>query len=284
MNATRLLAVALTASGICAATPAAAWGPNGHAIVADIAELHLTPAARQQVRELLGSEGHTRLDDVSSWADDWRPSHPQTAPWHFVDIPLNAATFDADRDCAGGNCVTAKIVDYAKVLADKSAPVAQRTEALKFIVHFVGDVHQPLHCEDNDDRGGNSVNVTFFGHRKNLHSVWDDGLLEQATGLRTTMPGYKIDHEAAQTAALNMDGTIAPGDAAQWAPAGLASSLPTVTITWANESHALARPAYDKMIGTRLNEDYEDAEWPVVRAQLERGGIRLAELLNEILQ
>ena len=138
------LAIAVASSG-----PAKAWGPEGHAIVADIAEAHLTPAAATQVSNLLSLDGHHRLDEVASWADEIRPQRRDTASWHFVDIPLAAPNYDATRDCANGNCVVAKIVDFTVVLANPTADQHARLEALKWVVHFVGDIHQPMHAEED---------------------------------------------------------------------------------------------------------------------------------------
>src|SRR2546421_7487986 len=103
------VALLLFGTVIFAGGPAQAWGPEGHAIIAQIAELRLTAAARTQVAQLLSQEGHQHLDEVASWADAIRPSHPQTGPWHFVDIPIKEAAYLAARDCAGGNCVVVQI-------------------------------------------------------------------------------------------------------------------------------------------------------------------------------
>src|SRR5437763_7905713 len=124
---------------------AGAWGPEGHAIIAEIAELRLEPLVRSQVVQLLRLEGLRHLDQVASWPDAVRPSRPETAPWHFVDIPLTAPAYDAARDCVGGNCVVFQIQRFASILGDRTALPQARLEALKFLVHFAGDIHQPLH-------------------------------------------------------------------------------------------------------------------------------------------
>lgn len=277
---TRIVAIVLLVLG----PSALAWGPNGHAIVADIAEAHLTTNAAQQVKQLLALEGKSSLDQIASWADDYRPTHPETGPWHFVDIPLQAAGFDESRDCAGGNCVVDKIVTFAELLKNPSASDAERLQALKFVVHFVGDVHQPLHCEDDNDKGGNGVKITFYGRSTNFHAIWDEGIIEEATGLRTPMPGYRIEPVAVRAEAETLDKTVTASEAAHWASPGMLSHLPETVIAWANESHGLAQAAYKaKGDDTHLGDTYEKEEWPVVEIQLERAGIRLAELLNELL-
>jgi len=119
--------VAGVAIGILGGVPKAfAWGPEGHAIIADIAEAHLTTAAQLQVTQLLALEKHNHLDQVSSWPDEVRAQRREAAPWHFVDIPLDATSYDAARDCGGGNYAVAKIVDFEKILANKSASPQER--------------------------------------------------------------------------------------------------------------------------------------------------------------
>lgn len=147
--------------GALAPSHAQAWGSEGHRVVAEIAEQYLEPATRDQVRALLAIENATSLAAVSTWADQVRPQRRVTAPWHYVDIQVGDAKYDAPRDCPANNCLIAKIDEFTKVLADRSAAPTLRLEALKFVVHFIGDLHQPFHVADNHDRGGNEVIVTF---------------------------------------------------------------------------------------------------------------------------
>jgi hypothetical protein len=161
MRALHLIAAAVLA--YAAPTGAFAWGVEGHAIVADIAEARLTPAAKAQVVSMLSGENHTRLDEISSWADEVRNQKPKTASWHFVDVPFDAPGYDPSRDCADGNCVVRQIIDFTAVLGNNSATPTDRFEALKWVVHFVGDIHQPLHAEDDKDRGGNDVSFPRKG-------------------------------------------------------------------------------------------------------------------------
>ena len=134
------------------ATPALAWRPEGHKVVALIAMRHTTPEASAEARRLLAIDGAPDIAAIASWADDYRRSHLRTGPWHFVDIPLDAPGYDAARDCPRGACVVARITMFAAALADRSRPDVEREVALKFVVHLVGDVHQPLHDEDHADR------------------------------------------------------------------------------------------------------------------------------------
>jgi hypothetical protein len=277
-------AVALMAAPLVP-SPALAWGPAGHAIVADIAEARLSPTAREQVRQVLATEESTTLDQVASWGDDYRATHPETSPWHDVAIPLGNKEFSEKRDCARGDCVVTKIVAFARVLADKSAQPADRAQALKFLVELVADAQQPLHCADNADHDGEDVKISFYGAPMSFRAVWDEGIIGHETKLRTKMPGYRVDRAAARAVAQRLDGTITAAQAAQWAPKGLAEHLHDGAVGWANEAHLLAQSAYDaKGTSTRLGGAFDHDQWPVVQMQLERGGVRLAELLNEILQ
>jgi hypothetical protein len=283
----RSVAVGSILTSLVFAAPALASGPEGHAIVADIAEAHLTPAAISQVMQLLAQEGHSHLDEISSWADDVRTQRPETAPWHFVDIPLEATGYDAGRDCKNDDCVVARIGSFEKVLADKSAMPNDRREALKWVVHFVGDVHQPLHAEDHDDRGGNEIHLSYFKKSTNLHAVWDGKIIEQALNL-SLGPNYSYDHDAVRAAASKLDGAIADVDRTKWAPANLTGDLDQAVIAWANDSHVLAQTvAYPDLPASRRgdwSDMYQQEAWPVVQSQLEHAGTRLAELLNEALR
>jgi hypothetical protein len=166
----RRLAIVLIVATLVPAQ-AFAWGSEGHRIIAEIAEQHLQPETARQIRDLLAIENETSLAHVANWADQIRPQRPETASWHFVDIPITAPGYDRSRDCAGDNCVVAKIDQFTDELRNPALAPRQRLEALKFVVHFVGDLHQPLHASDNNDRGGNEVHVTFQGHRTNLRLI-----------------------------------------------------------------------------------------------------------------
>lgn len=272
------------------AFPALAWGPEGHGIVADIAQRHLTPAALREVRRLLALEGKENLDQVSSWADDYRQDHRSTGPWHYVDIPLDASGYDAARDCPRGNCVVAKLPHFVHVLADRSATPEQRLVALKWVVHLVGDIHQPLHNEDHDDKGGNTVQLVYFGTPTNLHRIWDTAIIEHALGLHM-QPDFSFDHAATRAAAVRMDGSIDTAMRERWSPPHPDTSIEAAAVRWSDHAHALARTvAYADLPSRRQrrrdkgwSEAYQQRTWPVVRTQLEAAGVRLADVLNGAL-
>ena len=160
---------------IWSSLPAFAWGPEGHSLVARLAAAHLTPQATARVAEVLG-QGNT-MQSIASWADQIRRERLVTGPWHYVDIPIDKPHLDMTRDCPKGDCVIAKIEEFQRTVVDPAATPVQRREALLFLIHFVGDMHQPLHCSDNKDKGGNDVKLDLFGRPTNLHSAWDGGLL-----------------------------------------------------------------------------------------------------------
>jgi hypothetical protein len=250
---------------------ALAWGYEAHRVIAEIAEQFLAPQTAHQVRELLAIENVTTLADVSTWADEIRQQRPETGPWHYVNIPValptgEPAAYDAARDCPQGACVVAKIEQFEHVLSDQEVPERQRLEALKYIVHFVGDAHQPLHVSNDHDRGGNNVAIIFRGLPTNLHAVWDSGIIA---------PAIKGDERAY---ALQLVQHITEEQHQRWSEGTL--------ISWVNEGHEIAaRTIYGELphSGT-LPDDYETKALPIVNEQLERAGVRLATVLNACLQ
>lgn len=162
---------------------ALAWGPNGHRIVAKLAEDQLDARARLKVRPLLAVLGVDSLTDIATWADEMRADPSQrefsraTSRLHFVNFTDSRCHYDPPAICANGRCVVAAINRYASVLGDRSAPDRKRAEALRYLVHFVGDAHQPLHASYRDDRGGNNYQVRFHGKGSNLHSIWDSKII-----------------------------------------------------------------------------------------------------------
>lgn len=159
---------------------ARAWGTEGHRVIAAAALPLLSPSAKAQVDRLLALEPGATLVSISTWADDSRT--PATAKWHYVNLARDSGCrYDARRDCAEGACVVGAIERQAAVLAS-NAPDDVRLDALKYVVHFVADVHQPLHAGFADDRGGNSTQLQAFGRGTNLHALWDTGLIEQWPG------------------------------------------------------------------------------------------------------
>jgi hypothetical protein len=251
---------------IAGSLPTFAWGPEGHSLVARIADAQLTAAARARVAAILGP--NTTMASVSSWADEARRSRADTAPWHYIDIPIDQPHLDMARDCPKGDCVIAKIEEFRKALNDPALTPDQRREDLMFLIHFIGDMHQPLHSADNKDRGGNDVPVEFFGKRTNLHSVWDSGLLSRM-GSQERLFGRLL--------------TESESHAKKW-------SKGTVE-DWAEESHKAAQkvvygrlPKVAPGTPVPIGAAYEKKADPLIRAQLEKAGARLAAVLNQALK
>jgi len=280
---------------VSAASPSFAWWEDGHIIVAKIAEKHLSKEAQTGIRELLdGPEGERAISDsrMCNWADLIRGSgqlnrkYPKNDTWHYINIELQQKRDDSWKADEKGNDVIGAIERFKKVLADTKADKQDRKEALLFLVHFVGDMHQPLHTGNReDDRGGNQQPIESiivngkaakdnFGKPHNLHKVWDGHLVDAIRG------GLTVNDFATR---LNDEMTDDERDA--WKKG-------TVT-DWVWDSHQITLdrvykftdgtdlPARDKPAAALTEENYMKANEKFVRPQLKKGGIRLATVLNE---
>jgi hypothetical protein len=258
----RLLAALVSLLLVFPSPSAWAWGNEGHRIIADIAWDHLDPAAQAKLRPFLGEYN---LASISVWPDDIRKDRPKTGPWHYVDISPDSSGYQAARDCPHDNCVVAQIDRFAKIVGDPQQPFAERSEALKFLVHFVGDLSQPMHAT-GEARGGNDIPVTVFGSTQcgdypcNLHAVWDSELIAH-TGMT----------ELAYAARLK---TMIAQDHLQAGPIDPAA--------WANGSLQLAKQAWVQP-QSQIDQAYYEREHAVVDRQLALAGLRLAAILNQEL-
>jgi hypothetical protein len=255
----------LTVAALTPARPALAWGKLGHRIVALVAEGRLTPSSKAQVEAILDGES---LADASTWADEHKLAVRRSAGWHYVNVPIQSSGYDASF-CPHDDCVVARISEFSRVLADRSASPDRRLLALRFVVHLVADVHQPVHVGDNGDRGGNDLQLRFYRRGTNLHKLWDRDLLEQ----------FSTDED---TWARSVEAIVRPDDQKAWCGGSPAD--------WANESLAVAKLAYagftgsDPMTsGTKLGAEYEAAALPLVRQRLARAAVRLACVLDHAL-
>ena len=304
---------------VLGATPRAAWswGCAGHVIVARIAEWHLGAHARERVADILAKNpidpalprycpriAGDRFADGATWADDVREQRPETAEWHYLDIPRGAATGDVARYCPPGGCVTRAIVaQLAKLRAHVAG--AKKAEALRYVVHFVGDVHQPLHCTTNGDRGGNCVPVAYFGsapkltdpaqgkYTPNLHQVWDSRVIEAELAARHRTPGElasAIDCRFATQIAAWMAAAPDPEawarDAQQKAEDVVYGKLPAAVpvATTADPHTCKDGDVTQRMLGLHLalEQPYQDAAFAVIEEQLAKAGARLAAELNRV--
>jgi hypothetical protein len=329
----RLLIAAIFIAFICsvAVTPQArAWGCEGHQTIGLIAEKHLDPNALAMVDKILKDNpidpqlkrfcqpvSTDLIADAATWADDYRSDHPETEGWHFFDIPRGAKRQDIDKYClASTSCITAQLTAQIAILKDPHADPTAKANALRFVIHFAGDIHQPLHCTTNSDQGGNCVPVTFFGaapepktivsknpgppyiphnviaYYPNLHQAWDSRILGRFS------QGQTVDQLAAQ-----LDQQF-KSKIATWQSEGMMFD------DWAWESHELAeKVSYGDLpvlipieasavvnscvdnnniaermlkLNEQLGDDYQNDATPVIQEQLAKAGIRLSMILNQI--
>ena len=288
----------LAAAGLATPAVSFAWGDMGHQIVATLAYPRLTPKARKAVDALLAKDKDplTQPDFVSraTWADKYRDSdrsttqvhYKATHQWHFVDIEvdggsLQQACFDRPPLPAGTPasqgpakaCVVDKLEEFKKELADPATPAAEKTLALKFIMHFVGDIHQPLHAADRHDGGGNAlaIEVVPSTWQSNLHSYWDTQLVKKMG--------------AGPAAAAAVGKLITTQSAAKWSTGSIED--------WAAESNAQAKSTAYNFTGEKsfvddhgsagelLDPKYEARALPVAKEALAKAAVRLSNLLND---
>ena len=277
---------------------ARAWGPEGHAVVGDVAASLLTPAAKRQVKSILGDR---RLGDyeVACWPDEIRGSqeyekyYPKNGLWHFVDFNVSER-YDDDFELklpGDGNDVVTQVGRWQKELASTGTPMPRRRDALRFLVHFVGDMHQPMHCAYRyGDMGGNMIPVNSFKGRNysygpgsemeysaSIHGVWDEFMVHELMAGRTRAAFAKSMREG-----------LGPEQILKWTRGA--------PYDWAVDSYWRARKeAYRWANGENLpfkwsgpgmdltGENYIDARLPMAQEQLRKAGVRLAHLLNEAL-
>jgi hypothetical protein len=242
------------------------WGVTGHRTIGKIAENHLSPNAKAAVKDLLGGES---LADVSTWADEVRgeAAYRSTGPWHYINVPLGLSYPDfqkAVEEMADKNIFTA-LQDQEKIVTDKTAPRDRRVEALKFIVHFVGDSHQPMHVSRAEDKGGNTIQLNYDGQGTNLHSLWDTKLIEHEGGDYLQL-AEKTDHAS-------------PAQIKQW------QSDPMIKWVW--ESYQVSTKLYaevDAMKSRSIDDRYYESHIGIIHERLEMAGIRLAGVLNTLFK
>lgn len=281
----RISLLALLAVCWLAPQPALAWGPRGHRLVALIAEKRLTATAPQALsfaKKLLRTTNAPNtnceataparsLADVASLPDDFRQIELAlvTRDWHFVNIDIANPTYDESRDCPSGDCVVRRIARMRELLKDRSRAACDRESALIYLVHFVGDVHQPFHtgfgrlANGDPDLGGNRVKVTIDGQQRNLHSVWDTTLIER----QNRSDQQWVKHLMKDVLGDRDPETLARGE----------------VIDWTNESHEMATQRHVED-GTTLDAVYIKESTMDVDERLLVAGLRLARLIEEALK
>ena len=246
---------------------ALAWGAQGHRLVARIAEPNLHPATKAEIDRLLAAEPGASLSSIAPWADQLRGNDPdlgkRSAGWHYVNMAEDDCAFSPPKHCPNGNCVVGALQEQSALLANRQLSDVERLQALKFVVHLVGDLHQPLHAGYGHDRGGNNYQLQFNGRGTNLHSVWDSGMF--------------------YTLQLNDDRFLQRLQALPAPARTRAPDLQRDPALWAEQTCRIATRKGLYPSGHKIDERYTATWEPVAEAQLRLGGEQLAVLLNQLL-
>jgi hypothetical protein len=249
----RLLLVFLTVSPVVVF----AWGSEGHQVIAQLAESQLTPKTKAEVQRLLAFEPSSTLASISTWADETR--NGRTAKWHYVNFSRGDCNYVKERDCPDGQCLVEAVNAQTKILSSASAPDQSKLIALKYVVHLVGDLHQPLHAGFADDRGGNQYQVQAFGRGTNLHALWDTGLVQASIA------------GDVQSFVRSLAASPVPDAAKETDPARIAE-----------ESCRIAQdPGFYP--SRKVRQGYLQAAGATIETRLRLGGARLARVLSGVL-
>lgn len=270
------------------ATPAMAWWEYGHGAVGRIAYLSIAPQTRAEVDRLLrlGALLETPtcpiapIENAAYWPDcikNLGERFSYASPWHYQNVDI-CRPFDLRAPCADGNCVSAQIERQVRLLADRRVPVRERVMALAFLVHFVGDLHQPMHAGDHDDLGGNRVPVVWgiIAGRTNLHSAWDGYFADRGISQPPAGPGGILSELTPEDRAAMPLGTIEYWSRESWEASREFAYGSLFADPCADRPRDAPRPVITEELVERLI--------PVVRRQVARGGLRLARLLDEAFQ
>jgi|TARA_B110000908_G_C10121281_1_gene387722 hypothetical protein len=234
------------------------WGQNGHRVTGEIATQHLTKSAKRKIDKLLKGQS---LAFVSTFADEIKSDrkYREFSAWHYVNMGLEES-YEAAEKNPKGDLVTA-IAKCISVLKDPNSKESDKVFYLKMLVHFVGDLHQPMHIGQKEDRGGNRIKVEWFGQGTNLHSVWDTKMIE----------------------AWNMSYIELANNAKDLSKNQLKAMQKGSVEDWVNEVHEITKELYSSVKeGENLRYRYSYDHFGTVRNQLQRGGVRLAKILNDI--
>ncbi|KAF2012642.1 hypothetical protein BU24DRAFT_494606 [Aaosphaeria arxii CBS 175.79] len=266
-----------------------AWGTLGHTTVAIIAQQLVDKKTASLAQHLLNDTSSNYLAHIATWADSYRkePEGEFSSPLHYIDAldqPPKSCNVDYERDCPEEGCIVSAIANYTSRVQAKSHKISlvERQKALKWIVHFIGDIHQPLHVE-NLEIGGNLINVTFDGKAANLHHIWDTEIPEKLIG------GYALEDSTRW--ATTLVGEIKNGSYAHYSKKWLRGidkhdSIETAMV-WARDSNSyvcstVVPDGADAVRDHELGGAYYDKAIPVVQLQVAKAGYRLAAWLNII--
>jgi len=267
------------------------WGPTGHITVATIAQALLGDNASEQVLKLL-PDNDGQLAQIANWADEVKdePAYEWSKPLHYINTPEWKCDYERSRDCISDGetnfCVDTAIQNYTNRVQDSSIGFDQQNEALKFLTHFVGDIHQPLHVGFLQDEGGNTLYGYFLSASTSLHDVWDTHIIDELIaknfgGNSTALPAFLL--QQIQSGAYENNATM-------WQQCADKTTDNACSPEWAMESVGFAcNYSYVEADGKThiqnnfdLQIDYYERNFPIVELQLAKGGVRLANVLNLI--
>ena len=242
---------------------ASAWGVTGHRVVAEIAENHLTNRAKRKLKKLIGKQ---KLAYWANWPDNVRnsPEWKNTSTWHYVNIPPQESKEQFIEQLKNNNKpnIYTVIQNVKGVIVDKNTPDADREIYLRFLVHFLGDMMQPMHTGREEDLGGNLIKIQFFKKDTNLHSLWDSGLIDN-TKYSYTEFARVLDVKSKEEIQKIQSGSLED---------------------WLYESHQAANQLYASVKpGENYSYDYQEQYKELLERQLLHAGLRLAKILNEVL-
>lgn len=236
------------------------WGKTGHRVVGKLAQQYLTIKAQKEIDILLDGAS---LVSISTYGDEIKsnPKYKALQPWHYINLPLDESYANAKKNPKGD--VVMAIKKCIVKVKDQNEPKNERAFYLKLLVHFIGDLHQPMHVGRKEDRGGNSIRLQWFGKTSNLHRLWDSHLIDSH----------------------GMNATQLLGGLEELSPKLIKEIQNQSLEQWVNESQALAKIIYENTpSNSKLGEEYQSRYLPLLKIQLQRGGLRLAAQLNEIFK
>lgn len=263
MNTRILKKIFIAVFFILGIAEASAWGVTGHRVVAEIAENHLTNRAKRKLKKLIGKQ---KLAYWANWPDNVRnsPEWKNTSTWHYVNIPPQESKEQFIEQLKNNNKpnIYTAIQNVKGIIVDKNTPNADREIYLRFLVHFLGDMMQPMHTGREEDLGGNLIKIQFFKKDTNLHSLWDSGLIDN-TKYSYTEYARVLDVKSKEEINQIQSGSLED---------------------WLYESHQAANQLYASVKpGENYSYDYQQQYNALLERQLLHAGLRLAKILNEVL-
>jgi hypothetical protein len=265
--------------------PLFAWWETGHQTIARIAAAHLTPAARARIAQILDVENTPEavadaMAQASTWADETK-RETRTGAWHFIDLAIQDTRSDIPLRCKDNDCAPARIRLFAAQLASKEAEYRwSNRDALRYLIHFVGDIHQPLHAISNADQGGNCERLNpYIGQTKNLHALWDGELVNELNLSDKALATHLEERAQDISVAGSVDDWTWESHELAIADVYQALQIPTQPVEF--PASCTDAPLAIGELQLDISTAYISKMKPVAENQLLKGGLRLAKLLNE---